>query len=170
MILCPSCQHKNLDGALFCSNCGGQLIFVDEMSTRGFVKDSQLTQEPESNLPTGDVKKTFQTNVPIIVIYLIESGQMLRLSGRTDFTIGRITDEQPILPDIDLAPYGAFAQGVSRLHALIKIVGQNVLLMDLGSSNGTQVNGQKIIAQVEYPLKHGDLIAVGRMRFQVLIR
>lgn len=170
MILCPSCQQKNLDGALFCNNCGGQLILVDEMSTRGFVKDAQGTPDTDSQMPVGDVKKAFQTDVPIVVIHLIESGQILRLSGRLDFTIGRITDEQPILPDIDLAPYGAFAQGVSRLHALVKIVGQNVLIMDLGSSNGTQVNGQKIIAQVEYPLKHGDLVVLGRMRFQVLIR
>ena len=34
MILCPNCQHKELPGALFCSECGTQLVSLDILNTR----------------------------------------------------------------------------------------------------------------------------------------
>lgn len=33
MIICPNCNHKELPGALFCSECGAQLVFSDSMNT-----------------------------------------------------------------------------------------------------------------------------------------
>ncbi len=41
--------------------------------------------------------------------------------------------------------------------------------MDLGSSNGTRVNGQKIVPHVDYPVKHGDIIALGKLKIQLII-
>ncbi len=28
MIVCPNCKHQELDGSLFCSECGAQLVFT----------------------------------------------------------------------------------------------------------------------------------------------
>jgi len=168
MILCPNCQYKNLDGALFCYECGAQLIVTDDVSTRGLTKPPDGSNGPQR--PSEEISDRPSTGFPMVAIHVVESGQMLQLSGRLDYTFGRVTEDQPILPDVDLAPFGAFSQGVSRLHALIKIIGQQVLIMDLGSSNGTRVNGQLIISQVEYPLNHGDMLTLGRMRLQVIIR
>ncbi len=104
-----------------------------------------------------------------ISLHLVDSGKVMHLAGRNEFTFGRVTEGQPILPDVDLSMYEAYSQGVSRLHASIKIAGQRVVIMDLGSSNGTRVNGQKIIPHVDYPLSHGDIVALGKLKFQVLI-
>jgi pSer/pThr/pTyr-binding forkhead associated (FHA) protein len=81
-----------------------------------------------------------------------------------------VTEGQPILPDIDLTPYEAYSRGVSRLHSALKIVNKRVVIVDLGSSNGTRVNGQKIVPNVDYPLNNGDVIALGRLRIQVLFK
>jgi hypothetical protein len=51
--------------------------------------------------------------------------------------------------------------GVSRQHARIEPSPQGWLLIDLGSTNGTYVNGQQILAQQPYILKPGDRIAIG---------
>ncbi|MEA4909843.1 MAG: FHA domain-containing protein [Chloroflexi bacterium] len=93
----------------------------------------------------------------------------MNLVGRTEFTLGRVGERQPILPDIDLSPYDAYVQGVSRLHALLKISDQVVIVTDLGSSNGTRVNGQKILPHIDYPLNHGDVVALGKLKIQILI-
>lgn len=41
--------------------------------------------------------------------------------------------------------------------------------MDLGSSNGTRINGQKIVPHVEYTINHGDLVVLGKLKVQVLL-
>ncbi len=97
-------------------------------------------------------------------LHLLDSGQVLPLAGRTEFTMGRVADRQPILPDVDLSPYEAYTQGVSRLHASLKIINQRVVITDLGSSNGTGVNGQKIMPHIDYPLNHGDVVALGKLK------
>jgi pSer/pThr/pTyr-binding forkhead associated (FHA) protein len=54
---------------------------------------------------------------------------------------------------------------VSRRHALIRRVVGGIEIQDLGSSNGTYVNGKRI----EEPtmLVRGDLIQVGQIHLQV---
>ena len=74
------------------------------------------------------------------------------------------------MPDIDLTPYEAYSQGVSRLHATVKVRDAAVFITDLGSSNGTRVNQVKLSAHSEHMLKHGDIISLGRFKIQALIR
>jgi len=47
---------------------------------------------------------------------------------------------------------------VSRRHAEIRRIGDGYSLVDLGSTNGTEVNGQRI---QETALMSGDVISVG---------
>ncbi len=104
-----------------------------------------------------------------ISLHLIESGQILPLADRTEFTLGRSAEGQPIVPDVDLSPYNAYANGVSRLHAAIKLVKNQVVAVDLGSSNGTYLNGVRLTPYIETPITHGDLIYLGKLKMQVLI-
>jgi pSer/pThr/pTyr-binding forkhead associated (FHA) protein len=94
---------------------------------------------------------------------------VLPLSARNEFTIGRVSTGQPIMPDIDLSPYRAYDAGVSRLHAVIKREGSRLLFMDLGSSNGSFINGKRLSPNVEQALSHGDIVALGKMKLQILI-
>lgn len=48
--------------------------------------------------------------------------------------------------------------GVSRHHAEIRIVGPEVVIKDLGSTNGTYVNGTLV---AEQPLRDGNVITIG---------
>ncbi len=82
----------------------------------------------------------------------------------------RVSEGQPVLPDVDLSPYHAYANGVSRMHAVLKRSGVRVVIMDLGSANGTYVNGKRLTPQTERLLNHGDVVALGKLKFQVLIK
>ncbi len=53
---------------------------------------------------------------------------------------------------------------VSRIHALIEVRGDNLILTDLASSHGTFVNGKKV---VESKLKIGDVIRVGFVEIKI---
>ena len=104
-----------------------------------------------------------------ISLLIIESGQILPLAERTEFTLGRSAEGQPIIPDVDLTAYNAYANGVSRLHAAIKLVNNRIVVVDLGSSNGTYLNGTRLSPYMETPVAHGDLVYLGKLKIQVLI-
>ncbi len=167
MIICPNCQHKEMNGSIYCSKCGAQLVdtrfATHKIGTaeapKGFDKNMQPRVQPHSPLSLQSW----------ISLHLIESGQILPLADRTEFTLGRSAEGQPIVPDVDLSPYNAYANGVSRLHAAIKLVKNQVVAVDLGSSNGTYLNGVRLTPYIETPISHGDLIYLGKLKMQVLI-
>ena len=104
-----------------------------------------------------------------ISLHLLESGQILPFSEQTEFTLGRLSDNQPIEPDVDLSIYKAFDNGVSRLHAVIRHNIGDAVLLDLGSSNGSYINGIRIMPNIEHPLHHGDIVALGKLKIQVIL-
>lgn len=173
MIVCPNCKHQELDGALFCSECGAQLVFSNTKVTEPIGEEMKTLPVNKSNSePVPGQKSNGEKPAGSVGLSLkvVSSGQVIPLSGQNEFTLGRITEGQPILPDIDLTPYEGYAEGVSRLHAAIRITERGVMIVDLGSSNGTRINGQKIVPNVNYPLKDGDIIALGRIKMQITIR
>lgn len=54
----------------------------------------------------------------------------------------------------------------SREHAAIRLTGDRVELTDLGSRNGTAVNGTKIAQPVQ--LQVGDIITIGSRQVQLV--
>ncbi len=166
MIICPNCQHKNLDGTVFCVECGMQLSGLQPIVTQNISADSRPfpPMEKRKTAPFPDELDTWAS------LHLLDSGQILPLGDRTEFTLGRVSEAQPIMPDIDLTPYQAYANGVSRLHAVLKREGQRVFVLDLGSSNGTYLNGKRLTPNVDQTLNHGDMLALGKLKIQILLR
>ena len=172
MIACTSCQHKEFFGALYCSECGTQLTYLELSPTETAVHNGK--EDAIGSLPGVEellTKTPMQTSAESRVsIKLMNSGLILPLDSGAEFTLGRVSGNQPILPDVDLTPYQAYEGGVSRLHATIRIEKSTVTLTDLGSANGTRVNGQLIHPHTIQPLENGDMIALGRFKIQILIR
>jgi hypothetical protein len=167
MIICSNCQYKNVSGAVFCAECGAQLDGVETLVTQA-ITDEQIEEE---------LKKRAARPEPVsapsnswISLHLMDSGKILPLASRNEFTLGRLSEGQPIMPDIDLTPYQAYASGVSRLHAVVKRENNRVAVMDLGSSNGTYVNGRRLNPHTEESLSHGDIVALGKLKIQILLR
>ena len=77
-----------------------------------------------------------------------KDGEFTPIDGVT--TLGRTTDNLVSFPD---------DSNVSRYHAEIESRGSEFCLIDLGSSNGTTVNGTKVTGETY--LKPGDKIVLG---------
>jgi hypothetical protein len=165
MIICPNCQHEEINGAVYCSKCGAQLIDAQLSTQRIQTVERSKFEHSGDQIPP-------PISVPMqswISLHIIESGKILPLADRTEFTLGRSAEGQPIIPDVDLSPYDAFSNGVSRLHAAIKLVNNRTIIVDLGSSNGTYLNGLRLTPYFETPVSHGDMILLGKFKLQVLI-
>jgi hypothetical protein len=156
-------------GSMFCSECGAQLAGKDSLITQN-ISTSQILEDTGARVPVAP--RSYQPGGVDAwgSLHLLDTGQVLPLTGRNEFTLGRISEGQPIMPDIDLSPYQAYASGVSRLHAVVKRDNQRAIIMDLGSANGTYINGKRLTANVEQILNHGDIVALGKLKIQVLLK
>jgi FHA domain len=80
------------------------------------------------------------------------SGRELRALDSARLTVGTL-DSNDVVVDAD---------GVSRAHAVFERFGDTWCVRDLGSRNGTFVNGGRIVG--EQALHPGDEIVLGRLR------
>ncbi len=62
---------------------------------------------------------------------------------------------------VDLEGYGGLDKGVSRNHALLKRQGDAFTLEDIGSPNGSFINGKFLVPRTPHPVKNGDEIQLG---------
>ena len=168
MIVCPSCHNQEYVGALFCSKCGAQLTYHSKSPTET-VQYPEPGESAEAPNETRSISSA-PGSMARVAVKIIETGQVIPLDGSEEFTIGRVSGTQPILPDIDLTPFKAYQGGVSRLHAILRTAGGQVTISDLGSANGTLVNGAKIPAYELVTLSNGDILALGKFQLEIIIR
>jgi hypothetical protein len=83
-------------------------------------------------------------------------------------TLGRRTHGHTEYPHIDLTEYGARDSGVSRLHASITVRETCLSIQDLGSTNGTFLNGYTIQPFVDVPLENEDVIELGNLELKLI--
>jgi hypothetical protein len=169
MILCPNCLHKEMVGAMFCSECGAQLIFPTGVPTGVIRSTTAVLQPAGTNLPPPPPTVGL-TGTSSLNLNLVSTGDILPVNMQGEVTIGRVSEGQPVIPDIDLSPYKAYESGVSRMHASLRLLDNQVLITDLGSANGTRINGRQISAHIPYPIKHGDILTLGKFKIQILFR
>lgn len=168
MIVCSNCRHANMSGAMFCAECGAQLIGRDALITQTISTDK--FKKVSKKAGSEEAYQDFDVTDAWGSLHLLDTGQVLPLSSRNEFTMGRISEGQPIMPDIDLSPFQAYAAGVSRLHAVIKRESGRIIFMDLGSANGTYINGKRLSPNIEQIVNHGDIIALGKLKMQILFK
>ena len=93
-------------------------------------------------------------DVELVVVKGNPRGRTLRF-GPGDYLFGR-GPECHVRPD---------SEWVSRQHCLLSVTASAIHLKDLGSTNGTLVNGQRLVG--ERDLAEGDTIQVGPLALQV---
>lgn len=124
-----------------------ELLTVDDGGTT--VLSTQ--KEPETTLLRRD---------PIASLTRIQSGDMTQLKGKS-CAIGRAEDNFVVISDVS---------DVSRHHAVIEIKNSICTLTDLGSTNGTTVNGKMIENNVRTKIQNGDVLAFAEVEFSFCIR
>jgi pSer/pThr/pTyr-binding forkhead associated (FHA) protein len=150
---------------LFCDECGAYLLSEERKRT------DPLAQEDVDWMETdfGTVG-TFagQSARPMTVHLVIQgSGREVEFTLAKEVSIGRLDPATATFPDIDLTTDGALEKGVSRRHAKITRKGSEVFLEDLGSVNGTLLNGKRLTPYLPHVLHDEDEIRVGRLFMRV---
>lgn len=170
MQVCGHCGKESRDGDTYCMHCGQRLeapapVLAQAAADASASGDRQWPRQAGPVSASADVaarghlKESASREEPLpasagrLILEAADGSQPAReiaLDGR-NVTIGRAPACTVSLPDDQLA---------SRLHAMLHFTGEQYTISDLGSSNGTLVNGTLIRGAT--PLAEGDRITVGQ--------
>ncbi len=166
MIACPACQNENVDNTLFCNECGASLLEDDSPVTDAM--GHVIGNVVDFANGTDGHEKMQQGSGPLAVgLKIGNAEQQVEFSLEKPIHMGRLDPGSNIYPEVDLTTYGGVEQGVSRRHARIMRRQGSIFVEDLGSSNGTFVNGQKLNPYFPEALANGDYLRLGGLRIEI---
>jgi pSer/pThr/pTyr-binding forkhead associated (FHA) protein len=149
-VFCPECGFRNSEGMSFCARCGASLIAEQP--------DAQTTISYQPEDEEGELGPL--TGVHDKATLVIRSG-----GGRAGetypldadrVTVGRHPAADIFLDDVT----------VSRNHAVVQREGDQFVLVDEGSLNGTFVNRRRSDRAI---LVDGDEIQIGKYKFTFIV-
>ncbi len=178
MQICPTCGHRNRPGVLICDNCGTNLMTGSKsaVGTRDLVKEQEVQKKESPAEPLLDTAQVRAIESAGGAVFTEEMVLRVEIEGGTtpmmvypknEIIMGRRDPNTGGMPDVDLTSYAGYRMGVSRRHAAIRLQEKQLNLSDLGSSNGTFLNGTRLNAHRPYQVRDGDEIRLGQMVLRV---
>lgn len=128
-----------------------EIAIVEDAALRkgSFVVEAEFVEaekpEPEAGPQTQLIQMSLSADAELVLVG--RSSRAWPLSKEA-LSLGRMDDCDVIVPD----------PGVSRRHAEIRREGDEWVIVDLGSTNGTEINGRRVN---RHRLSHGDRILLG---------
>jgi CRP-like cAMP-binding protein len=123
---------------------------TDRMLAEGFTRVGE----------NGGPPTVIATRAPQRLVHL-RSGMEFRLAGNGETTVGRVDPVTGIEPEIDLSPVDV-QRSVSRRHAqVVQKDTKFYVVEEIGTINGTFVNGLRVETGVPVELKPGDEVRFG---------
>lgn len=150
MIDCANCGHQNNEGIVFCERCGVALGVVSIRTKQLGTDDLQAGSEV-----LGDDH--------IVFLHMPGVDDPVVLQVEDKIILGRTGGEMPDSPLLNLDAFGAENKGVSRRHASLTRDGARLYLTDLGSTNQTFLNGQRVMENDYLVVRDGDELRLGQL-------
>jgi hypothetical protein len=165
MIDCPDCAtpHDPTDG-IFCEICG----YNFKTKAHGEIPIEASQTPPPAPIPAAPnppiTTGTWQLEITIDPSLAApesppppNQGPIVLTLSKPMSLIGRTSDTRANYPEVALD----FDEAVSHRHAVLNLSGTSLTLRDIGSSNGTYINGIEIKPMVDIDLKTGDTFNLG---------
>ncbi len=144
---CPVCSTARTPGN-FCEACGYNFLTG---------KPAELLPETTTKTWQIEISTNSQLATPESPTPPLREPQLIDLAIGS-YLIGRTSQARAIHPQISLD----FDDAVSHRHALIELRADGaIFLRDIGSANGTNLNGHEIPITRDVPLQTGDIITLG---------
>jgi len=157
-VACPHCGKYNRAGEVVCYSCGN-VMSMGESEYRTHVFTNPLRGAEGDDYFGAD-------SVLILTARINQRQYEIRPQNMDrEIVLGRASSRSPMSPDIDLSDSDANRLGVSRQHLSIHYDTQynTLTVFDLGSANGTLINGQRLHPHEVRVLHHNDELRLGNM-------
>lgn len=164
---CPNCGTDNLVGAMVCRSCG--MMLGDVVPGATYKLDSpqaeQIDTPPASDAHLRTAK--FPVGASITIKLREVDSPMIFPIDEEALVVGRRDPNTGYTPDVDFYRYAGYLLGVSRKHARLFRQDESLILEDLGSHNGTFINGGRLSPREQRPIRDGDTVSLGDLQFNI---
>lgn len=152
---CPKCHTERDDpSAQFCGVCAYD--FVNKVGGDAVVVPSPVPTNPAGTQPPVVPAPVAPSGARVDIEVVVNNGAPLKFSlFDEESLVGRKSSS--VAQSLGLTN----DEGISRRQFMITRQSGTCTVRDLGSSNGTKVNGKELANGEERPLKEGDIIEVG---------
>ena len=168
MIHCYECGASQLDGTLFCTECGLSLLSPKYKNVTDVLPFTHLLHRTPPPPTVEHERVELEEERPLTFI-IPSSRQRLLISLQKKIQVGRTDEESDFYPELDLTSYGGGQKGVSRHHAVIEASTNGIVLIDLDSTNGTYLNSFRLSGKRQYLIKDGDEIRFGDLLIHIFV-
>jgi hypothetical protein len=170
MIKCRFCQTVHVDNTIFCNECGYYLL--EEKSRETDPLDTIEMNWVKALNEETDIIPPLQKGSESLAIRLKIASTKREVEMPLDVIthLGRLDPAASVFPEIDLSNDSNSTHGVSRRHARIMKQSGMVVIEDMGSINGTFINGRRLDPYLPEVLSDGDIIHLGKLQLEVRIR
>jgi pSer/pThr/pTyr-binding forkhead associated (FHA) protein len=154
--------------AIVCEHCGKPFNFASDNYSNTMEVEQEtrsLSRDLEEQIQTANMEEPSEG----IAIYLLGLLHPIEIRLENIFIIGRLVDPKQEKV-VDLTRYNAFTLGVSRRHLMVRRTGDGYEVMDLDSTNGTWVNGQRLEPQLPFAVISGQQIRLGNLPIFISFR
>jgi hypothetical protein len=177
MTQCPTCHATFVTNTIFCGECGAYLPKTKELRTEPleagqipWIEDDASLFDTDADLLDPDLLTIRLRISPLFRSRDRPNGRdgqprELQIALIKPIRLGRVDPKESVYPEVDLTD--AKKDGVSREHACIYRRGHAVEVEDLGSTNGTQLNGSRLAPYKPASLNDGDLLQLGNLLVEV---
>lgn len=156
---CENCGKPNPDESNYCYACGHILpAGLNAIATHALPNGEPL--KPQIRWGTAYFGET-----SLLRIHIRHTGEVVEARFKKECVLGRKHADSE--PDVDLGPFGAVDLGVSRLHAKLTEQTYTVMVQDLGSRNGTFLNGERLIPKQPRVLRNEDELRLGHLVLRI---
>ena len=161
---CENCGKENRAGAIICLNCGR--LLPQQAGTTNFLGDTDF----EDGFPKWGSARFNPSKLLVLSVEGEKDEFAFKGSEIEDVVVGRADPDRDFMPPVDLNDVGGADKGVSRRHARIIRRDGSLHVIDLDSSNGTFLNGQRLVADQPRILRDGDELRLGHLVIKVEFR
>lgn len=163
-VICTKCGKTNKSADVFCFSCGNIIAASSSQFATQHFADSDLLVNDDYFGPDS-----------VLYLELRDSQSYYQVRPQLfdhELVIGRSTGNSAMMPDVDLVDFGGAELGVSRLHMSIKYQPQDntIQVYDLGSANGSFINGQRLHTKEIRLLRNSDEVRLGKLVMRVHFR
>lgn len=159
MIRCRDCGATQYQGTLYCTECGRNLL-QDSKQTTDVLPFSEFAHKPPPP-PVSELELEHVQAAKPITFVIPSSRRRHKLSLIKQIQIGRSFEDTTT--NLDLTEDNGIELGVSRIHAVLQWSNKGIVIMDLGSTNGTFLNNHHLPTNKPYPVQSGDELRFGEL-------